>query len=288
MKRLFLLLFLIATPLFISAQKQSAVTLKNGAELIGVIKSIDPTDALTIIIADVETTIKMADVAKIQEVKDTARAPILATQETSLSEKDKLIVTDNADYPESFDLQVGNTQIKMILVRGGDMNMGYDGPGSRSMKSEPVHKVGVTSFYISENYLHSKVASEITGKESKKDSYVALNWKKSYQMIQSIADKVGLPVRFPTEAEWEYAACSNKQDVLFKTCKEFEYCNDLFDEYKDIEYRVDPIGPDKGKYGQHVLRSYSQEKGKLRRSYGELDHYFRLAIKVKDVIDKIK
>ena len=60
------------------------------------------------------------------------------------------------------------------------------------------------------------------------------------------------------------------------------------DEYKDIEYRVDPIGPDKGKYGQHVLRSYSQEKGKLRRSYGELDHYFRLAIKVKDVIDKIK
>ena len=286
-KLLFLLIALL--PLIASAQSgQSVVTLKNGTELKGTIKAIDPADGLTIVIAGVEAKIKMADVARIEEESQAPVSAPTATAQPQLGENDKLVVTDFADYPESFDLQVGNSKIKMILVRGGDMNMGYDGKGSRSMKSEPVHKVGVTSFYISENYLHSKVASEITGKESKKDSYVALNWKKSYQMIQSIADKVGLPVRFPTEAEWEYAACSNKQDVLFKTCKEFEYCNDLFDEYKDIEYRVDPIGPDKGKYGQHVLRSYSQEKGKLRRSYGELDHYFRLAIKVKDVIDKIK
>ena len=62
-----IIIFLIAMiPLVASAQeKQSVVTLKNGTELKGVIKAIDPTDALTIVIAGIETKIKMADVAKV-------------------------------------------------------------------------------------------------------------------------------------------------------------------------------------------------------------------------------
>ena len=62
-----IIIFLIAMiPLVASAQEnQSVVTLKNGTELKGVIKAIDPTDALTIVIAGIETKIKMADVAKV-------------------------------------------------------------------------------------------------------------------------------------------------------------------------------------------------------------------------------
>ncbi len=288
MKKLLFLLFALL-PLIASAQNgQSVVTLKNGTELKGTIKAIDPTDALTIVIAGVEAKIKMSDVARIEEANQAPVSVPTAAAQPQLGEKDKLIVTDRADYPESFELKVGNESIKMILVRGGDMNMGFDGKGSRAMNSEPVHKVGVTSFYMSENFVHSKVASEITGKASKKDSYVTLRWKKINQMVQDIAEKAGLPVRLPTEAEWEYAACSNEQDLIFNTCKGFEYCSDLFDEFRDVEYKMDPKGPDKGKFGQHVIRAYSQEKGKLRRSYGDLEHYFRLVIKVKDVIDKIK
>ncbi len=288
-KSLIFLLLFIAIPFLANAQKQSAVTLKNGTELIGVIKSIDPTDALTIVIADVETTIKMADVAKIQEVKETAPAPALAIQETSLGEKDKLLVTDNADYPETFDLKVGNESIKMILVRGGDMNMGFDGKGSRSMRTEPVHKVGVTSFYMSENFITSKVVSEVIDKSSKKEFYVAWNWEKANQIVEGISKKTGLPVRLPTEAEWEYAACSSQQDILFHNCRDFEFIFDLFDEFKDIEYRVDPTGPKKGSF--HVIRAYERSKGKLDRSDSfekRERNNFRLVIKAEDVIDKMK
>ena len=68
-KLLFLLIALL--PLIASAQSgQSVVTLKNGTELKGTIKAIDPTDALTIVIAGIETTIKMTDVAKVEEGKE--------------------------------------------------------------------------------------------------------------------------------------------------------------------------------------------------------------------------
>ena len=62
-KLLFMLIYLL--PIVASAQSgQSVVTLKNGTELKGTIKAIDPTDALTIVIAGVEAKIKMSDVAR--------------------------------------------------------------------------------------------------------------------------------------------------------------------------------------------------------------------------------
>lgn len=276
-------------PLVSSAQdKMSVVTLKSGTELKGVIKAIDPTDALTIVIAGVETKIKMADVARVEELTSNNNAVSEASQ-PQLAADDKLVVTDKADYPESFDLKIGNERIKMILVRGGDLNMGFDGRGSRSMNSEPVHKVGVTSFYISETFVTSSIVSEVSEKTSRKD-YYKTTWKKANEIVQGIASKVGLPVRLPLEAEWEYAACSREQEKIFDKCQDSEYCNDFYDDYKDTEYRLDPKGPSKGKNGQHVIRAYSQAKGKLSRIGSDFDSniafytfYFRIAIKAKDI-----
>ena len=287
MKLLFLLIALF--PLLASAQTgQSVVTLKNGTELKGTIKAIDPTDALTIVIAGVEAKIKMADVARIEEVNQASVSAPTAAAQPQLGEKDKLIVTDNANYPESFDLQVGNAKIKMILVRGGDMNMGFDGRGSIAMKSEPVHKVGVTSFYMSETFVTSEVVSEVVGKSSRKKFYTAFKWNHANQIVESIAKTTGLPVRLPTEAEWEYAACSPQQDIIFNDCRKYEFILDFYNEYND-EYRVDPKGPMQGSF--HVIRAYERPRGKLDRSdsYDKgLSNYFRIVIKVKDVIDKIK
>ena len=134
---------------------QSKIFLKNGTVLQGTIKSIDPTDAIKMVIAGVETSIKMSDVAKVEEVKNEDN---VATPNNSTGNSDdKIKVTDFADYPESIDLKIGNNVIRMVLVRGGDMNMGFDGRHSRAMKSEPVHKVKVTSFYISEIFVPSAV-----------------------------------------------------------------------------------------------------------------------------------
>lgn len=281
MKKILLLLF-VFLPLFASAQeKQSVVILKNGTELKGVIKAIDPTDALTIVIAGVEAKIKMADVAKVEEIANDNNAVNVMPQIPTNSDE-KLVVTDKADYPESFDLKIGNESIKMILVRGGDLNMGFNGRHSRAMNSEPIHKVGVTSFYISETFVTSDIVSEVSKKTSRKD-YYKTSWKKANEFVESIASKVGLPIRLPLEAEWEYAACSHVQEKIFDKCQDFEYCYDFFDDYKDTEYRIDPKGPSKGLHGMHVLRGYLQDKGKLTRKPSESDYHFRIAIKAKDI-----
>lgn len=284
-KLLFLLIALL--PLIASAQSgQSVVTLKNGTELKGTIKAIDPTEGLTIVIAGVEAKIKMADVARIEEESQAPVSAPTAAAQPQLGENDKLVVTDFADYPESFDLQVGNSKIKMILVRGGDMNMGYDGPGSRSMKSEPVHKVTLTSYYLSETFVPSSVVGEVNGKKYKKEYYKHQEWSNVNKIVQKIAEISNLPVRLPSEAEWEFAACSSLQNVFFASCRDTEHCYDVYDDYKP-GYAIDPMGSEK-KSSFHVLRSFERSKGKLDRTRYLGSAYFRLAVKVKDVIEKIR
>ena len=288
MKKLLVLFAMMVLPMVASAQNNlSVVTLKNGTELKGVIKSIDPTDVLVLVISGVETTIKMSDVAKVEAAGETTPNVASLTDMSKRLDDEKLIVTDKADYPESFDLKVGNASIKMILVRGGDMNMGFNGRHSRSMKSEPVHKVGVTSFYMSETFVTTEIIAEVTGekvKKNKKSYYSPRNWDRANEIIQKISLKCGMELRLPTEAEWEFAACSQNQELFFSNCNMAEYCFDWFGEFKDTEYRIDPVGPLKGP--RRVVRAYGCPRGKLNRAYKDfysLHNPFRLAIKAKDV-----
>lgn len=75
MKKLLVLLMLLL-PLMANAQdKVSVVKLKNGTQLKGVIKSIDPTDAVVMDIAGVETTLKFDSVLSIEALDINNQTP---------------------------------------------------------------------------------------------------------------------------------------------------------------------------------------------------------------------
>lgn len=75
MKKLLVLLMLLL-PLMANAQdKVSVVKLKNGTQLKGVIKSIDPTDAVVMDIAGVETSLKFDSVLSIEALDINNQTP---------------------------------------------------------------------------------------------------------------------------------------------------------------------------------------------------------------------
>jgi hypothetical protein len=133
-----LLSFLVALlPLIASAQSgKSAVKLKNGTVLKGIIKHIDPTDALTLDIAGVETQIKMSDIAEVEALRDdsveedTPQQTIVqrrATVGDPLKDfKGFLLAKGNNVYVYSEDGELGKAgadELKKLLMSDGFWNV---------------------------------------------------------------------------------------------------------------------------------------------------------------------
>lgn len=146
MKRFFLLLLLvIVTSVKTYSQQQNtvAVVLKNGTTITGQVKQFDPTTKIVINVGGFDMTINMSDVNSVTNVTS-------STEGKTINEETAMPVVN---LPEDTVINICGVDVKFVLMKGGKFKYGFDGRGSLSMKSEPVHDVILYPYYVSEEFV---------------------------------------------------------------------------------------------------------------------------------------
>lgn len=230
-------------------EKVSKVVLKNGVSITGRIVELNPVSHIVLNVAGFDTRVEMSDIASIEEVKN--------SEPTSFQEGQ--VSTDTKQYEETITLKVGPYSIEMVLVRGATFDMGYDGKGSRSMNSEPVHPVQLSSFYINKYPIAKGVIDYVLeGKETHNEKPFSPSfWRIANQAVDALASKTNLPIRLITEAQCEYLATTDSINGKLDIKKnETLFCYDFFSEYRRTTMpQLDPIGPNDGT--DHVIRFFN-------------------------------
>lgn len=243
------------------------VTLKSGVTITSELKELVTTDHITLIIGGVESIISMDEVSSIEQLSTNQITP-------QVDQSSKLVygqyqITDTKQYPDSFILEIGGQELTMVLVRGGWFNMGYDGRHSLSWNTEPIHKVTLSSFYVSKQVLNRHAGETVLKKKKISDSvkpYSCKYRKDADELIEAIREFTGAPYRMLTEAEWEYATLIPSAEAIFDDNNIKEWCSDYWGKYPAAD-QINPKGPSSGK--SHVLRSYSSGNNKWKRMKGD-------------------
>ena len=254
-KGLLVILFVLYGALIRVVADEVKVTMKNGMAITGELVELVATDHITIVIAGVESTINVNDVASIEKVT-TETSPIQKEKDPDKLVYGKYEILDTIRYPDSIVLKIENQELTMILIQGGWFNMGYDGRHSWALSSEPVHTVSLSSFYISRDLLSLETAKFLGFGKSDKDSpwWNTNNWDKAKSLVDSLQSKTQMELRLPTEAEWEYTTITQRANEVFDNTTNFEWCQDIYAPYSD-EPQLNPQGAEKG--SEHIRRSYN-------------------------------
>lgn len=123
-----LFLLMLMFPIMATAQsKRSMLKLKDGTEIKGVIKAIDPTDAVTITIGGIDTKIKMSTIASIEDLDD-----VSTTKEQV--ERKMVIAEDPLKDFKGFLLAKGNNVYVYYSHSDGNENVRYDKEAAKVIK----------------------------------------------------------------------------------------------------------------------------------------------------------
>jgi len=296
MKKSLITVILLCLCLCASAQQKTVIVkLNSGVKITGVLKDIDPTSGVVLTIAGMDKTISMSDIAEIKEVENSGERKTATENKPTPTRDNPIIVTDMAKYPETKIVRIGSQDVEFILVRGGTFLMGYDGRNSLSMNSEPIHKVNLSSYYISKECVNNRIAYDLGFSASNEygyptsvekhgnKAYICFNNKTFDQFIEKL--KAYSPVRVCTDAQWEYAMRQPKLGLEYVK-RSYEACSDLFVKRLSDAEATDPemtVSED----SRHVVRKYSADEWRfIRFHYFDVRCCIRLAIPAKD-IDKL-
>ena len=266
MKKIFLVaIMLLCGALIHVIADEVKVTMKDGTVFTAELKEFVPTDHITVVVGGIESVVPISEVVSIDKA-NVVQPPTPMSISNSHSVYGMYEITDTKQYPDSFILNVGSQQLTMVLIRGGWFNMGYDGHNSLFWDTEPIHKVTLSSYYI------SKQLHKVKYKKNADD------------LLSNLAKTTNLPYRLPTEAEWEYVALMPFAESIFSEENLLEWCSDFWGPY-GVGEQINPQGPKQGK--SHVLRAFSRRNEKWQRYRGFIDEgketsnddaYMRIAI----------
>ncbi len=115
--------------------------------------------------------------------------------------------------------------VEMVYVQGGTFTMGCTSEQSDCYDNEkPVHRVTVSSFYMSKYEVTQKLWREVMGSDPPELRFQGcdncpverVSWNDIQTFIKKLNQKTGKNYRLPIEAEWEFAARGGNKSKGYK------------------------------------------------------------------------
>ena len=202
--------------------------------------------------------------------------------------------TEDEEVVEPMTITVNGVSFSMISVKGGIFEMGAQNvdPSQPNYdedawdRESPVHLVSLSDYYIGETEVTQELWQAVMGYnpshfEGGQKPVEQVTWNDCKNFIKRLNQLTGLNFRFPTEAEWEFAAKGGNEsqgykysgsddvkevawhsadgkktrDVKTKLSNELgiydmsgnvmEWCGDLYGDYSS-NTQTDPTGPSHG------------------------------------------
>ena len=120
-------------------------------------------------------------------------------------------------------ITVKGVSFTMIAVEGGTFQMGATSEQGSDAESDesPVHNITLSDYYIGETEVTQELWQAVMGKnpsysKGNKKPVENVTWNECQEFIKKLNQLTGKSFRFPTEAEWEYAARGGNKSKGYK------------------------------------------------------------------------